>query len=93
MKDFLKAAKFLLVDLASTMFFLILFLITHNTFLSVALGAALGVVIPPKMNGVWCRTHAAICCFIFRFSFCTGVIPPIPMLGRSLLYVQSHCVA
>lgn len=44
MKDFLKAAKFLLVDLASTMFFLILFLITHNTFLSVALGAALGVI-------------------------------------------------
>ena len=44
MKDFLKAAKFLLVDLASTMFFLILFLITHNTFLSVAFGAALGVI-------------------------------------------------
>lgn len=44
MKDFLKAAKFLLLDLASTIFFLILFLITHNTFLSVALAAALGVV-------------------------------------------------
>ena len=44
MKDFLKAAKFLLLDLASTIFFLILFLITHNTFLSVALAAALGMV-------------------------------------------------
>jgi len=44
MKDFLKAAKFLFLDLASTIFFLILFLITHNTLLSVALGAAVGVV-------------------------------------------------
>jgi intracellular septation protein A len=44
MQDFLKAAKFLLVDLASTIFFLMLFLLTHNTVLSVALGTALGVV-------------------------------------------------
>jgi intracellular septation protein len=44
MQDFLKAAKFLLLDLASTILFLILFLLTHNTVLSVALGAALGVV-------------------------------------------------
>jgi intracellular septation protein len=44
MQDFLKAAKFLLVDLASTIFFLVLFLLTHNTILSVVLGAALGVV-------------------------------------------------
>ena len=44
MKDFLNAAKFLLFDLASTIFFLILFLLTHNTVLSVALGTALGVV-------------------------------------------------
>lgn len=39
----MKAAKLLLLDLASTIFFLILFLLTHNTVLSVALGAALGV--------------------------------------------------
>jgi intracellular septation protein len=44
MQDFLKAAKFLLLDLASTILFLILFLLTHNTVLSVASGAALGVV-------------------------------------------------
>jgi intracellular septation protein len=44
MEDFLKAAKFLLLDLASTIFFLILFLLTHNTVLSVALGTALGVI-------------------------------------------------
>lgn len=44
MKDFINAAKFLLIDLASTIFFLVLFLVTHNTVLSVALGTALGVV-------------------------------------------------
>jgi intracellular septation protein len=44
MKDFLTAAKFLFLDLASTIFFLILFLLTHNTILSVALGSAAGVV-------------------------------------------------
>lgn len=27
------------------------------------------------------------------FNFWAGVMPPRPMLGRSLLYVQSHCVA
>jgi intracellular septation protein len=43
MQDFLKAAKFLLIDLASTIFFLILFLFTQNTVLSVALATALGV--------------------------------------------------
>jgi intracellular septation protein len=43
MKDFLNAAKFLLLDLASTIFFLILFLVTHNMILSVVLGTALGV--------------------------------------------------
>src|SRR5689334_11781327 len=44
MKDLLQAAKLLLLDLASTICFLILFLLTHNTLLSVALGVALGVV-------------------------------------------------
>lgn len=34
-----------------------------------------------------CRIHTAI------FSFMAGVIPPTPLLGRSLLYVQTHCVA
>ncbi len=43
------------------------------------------LVIPPKMQGFWCRAHAAICCFICRFSFWAGVMPPKPMLGRSLL--------
>ncbi len=44
MQDFLKAATFLIFDLASTIFFLILFLFTRNTVLAVALGTALGVV-------------------------------------------------
>ena len=42
MRDFLKAAKLLLLDLASTIFFLVVFLLTHNLVLSVALGIAVG---------------------------------------------------
>ena len=45
------------------------------------------LVIPPFLTGPVCRIHAA------RFSFCAGVIPPMPIFGRSLLYVQSHFVA
>ena len=44
MRDLLKAANFLVLDLASTFFFLAVFLLTHNTILSVGLGIALGVV-------------------------------------------------
>ena len=44
-------------------------------------------VIPPFLMGLSRRIHAAV------FSFMAGVIPPIAMLGRSLLYVQSHFVA
>jgi transposase len=36
-------------------------------------------VVPPFLAGCICRTYAAI------FSFMAGVMPPIPMLGRSLL--------
>ena len=36
-------------------------------------------VIPPFLAGCFRRTHAAI------FSFIAGVMPPMPMLGRSLL--------
>lgn len=43
MQDFLKAAKFLVIDFASTIFFFIVFLLTHNTVLSVALGTAVGL--------------------------------------------------
>jgi intracellular septation protein len=43
MSDFLNAAKLLLLDLASTILFLILFLLTHNTILSVSLAMALGL--------------------------------------------------
>jgi intracellular septation protein A len=42
MKDFLKAARLLLLDLASTLVFLLLYLLTHNTVLAVSLGVALG---------------------------------------------------
>ena len=37
------------------------------------------MVIPPFLTGCICRTYAAF------FSFMAGVIPPKPMLGRSLL--------
>jgi intracellular septation protein A len=40
----LSSAKVLLSDLASTLFFLVLFLLTKNLILSVALGMALGVI-------------------------------------------------
>lgn len=43
MKDFLNAARLLLLDLASTLVFLLLFLLTHNTMLAVGLGVAFGV--------------------------------------------------
>ena len=43
MKDFLNAAKLLFLDLASTILFLVVFLLTHNTILSVSLGMALGL--------------------------------------------------
>jgi hypothetical protein len=42
---------------------------------------------PPVFNGAYRRIHAA------SFSFWAGVIPLIPIFGRSLLYVHSHCVA
>ena len=43
MRNFLKAAKLLLLDMASTLFFLFVFLLTHNTMLAVGLGIALGL--------------------------------------------------
>ena len=43
MRDFLNAAKLLLLDLASTIFFVVLFALTHNTILSVGLGLVLGL--------------------------------------------------
>src|SRR6202795_2275886 len=43
MKNLFVAGKLLLLDMASTFFFLVLFLLTHNIILSVALGMALGV--------------------------------------------------
>jgi intracellular septation protein len=43
MKDFLEATKLLLIDLASTVLFLFLYLSTHDTILSASLGLALGI--------------------------------------------------
>ncbi|KWV60943.1 intracellular septation protein [Bradyrhizobium macuxiense] len=43
MKNFLHAAQLLLLDLASTVVFLVIFLLTHNTAVSVGLGIAFGV--------------------------------------------------
>jgi intracellular septation protein A len=43
MKEFFAAAKYLALDMASTLFFLALFFLTHNTLLSVSLGVALGI--------------------------------------------------
>jgi intracellular septation protein len=42
MKNLFEAAKLLLLDMASTFFFLVLYLLRHNITLSVALGMALG---------------------------------------------------
>lgn len=44
MRNLFEAAKVLLYDLASTVFFLVLFLLFHNLFLAVGLGMALGVL-------------------------------------------------
>ena len=44
MNNYLHAARLLLLDLASTVVFLVIFLLTHNTALSVGLGIAFGVV-------------------------------------------------
>jgi intracellular septation protein len=44
MRNLLSSAKVLLSDLASTLFFLVLFLLTKNLILSVALGMTLGIV-------------------------------------------------
>jgi intracellular septation protein A len=43
MKNLLQAGKLLLLDMAATLFFLVLYLLTHNVALSVVLGMALGV--------------------------------------------------
>lgn len=43
MKDLFQAARLLLLDLASTFFFLVVYLLTKNIPLAVALGVALGV--------------------------------------------------
>jgi intracellular septation protein len=43
MRNLLHAGKLLLLDLASTIFFLVVFLLTHNVPLSVGLGMALGL--------------------------------------------------
>src|SRR5450631_1628408 len=43
MKNLFEAGKLLLLDMASTFFFLVLFLLTHNIALAVALGMALGI--------------------------------------------------
>jgi|GEM_PF-1139233 len=42
---------------------------------------------PPILTGCIRRTYAAI------FNFLAGVMPPMPMLGRSLLQVHNQCVA
>src|SRR5690349_12234855 len=43
MRDFLNAAKLLLLDLASTLLFVVVFLATHDTYLAIGLGVALGL--------------------------------------------------
>ncbi|MEH2513295.1 intracellular septation protein [Nitrobacteraceae bacterium AZCC 1564] len=43
MRDFLNAVRLLLLDLASTLVFLVVFLLTHNTVLAVSLGIAFGL--------------------------------------------------
>jgi len=43
MRNLFEAGKLLLLDMAATLFFLVLFLLTHNVALSVVLGMALGI--------------------------------------------------
>jgi intracellular septation protein len=43
MKNLLEAGRVLLLDMAATLFFLVLYLLTHNVALSVVLGMALGI--------------------------------------------------
>src|SRR5258705_10639197 len=43
MKNLFEAGKLLLLDMAATLFFLVLFLLTHNVALSVVLGMGLGI--------------------------------------------------
>ena len=43
MRYFFNAAKLLLLDLASTILFVAIFLLTHNIYLSIGLGVALGL--------------------------------------------------
>jgi intracellular septation protein len=43
MKNFLRAARLLFLDLASTLLFLVVFLLTHNTVLAVGVGIAFGL--------------------------------------------------
>jgi len=43
MKNLLDAGKLLFLDMAATLFFLVLYLLTHNLALSVVLGMALGI--------------------------------------------------
>jgi len=43
MKNLFQAGKLLLLDMTSTFFFLVLYLLTHNITLSVSLGMALGI--------------------------------------------------
>jgi intracellular septation protein len=44
MRNLLEAGRLLLIDLAATLLFLVLYLLTHNVALSVVLGMALGIV-------------------------------------------------
>jgi intracellular septation protein A len=45
MKNLFEAGKLLLLDMAATLFFLVLYLLTHNVALSVLLGMALGTTL------------------------------------------------
>ncbi|SLN77751.1 hypothetical protein ROG8370_03981 [Roseovarius gaetbuli] len=50
-----------------------------NPEIAAGIAAGDGSVIPPFLMGSNRRNHAAV------FSFIAGVMPPMPMLGRSLL--------
>jgi len=52
---------------------------THSLYKWIKLFGGPEPVIPPFLEGCIRRIHAAI------FSFWAGVMPPMPMLGRSLL--------
>ena len=60
MKNLFEAGKLLFLDMAATLFFLVLYLLTHNVTLSVVLGMALAVS-PDRLAGSRAASRSTPC--------------------------------